>query len=373
MSHQSFNQEIVIKALLLGTLIALTLAVVPAWAVSEKPAAESSAAKKHKPVREHKLTRKHKVHKKHGTASKHRTARKHRVARKHRAAKTSPAVKGRQPVPQSAAKLIMTPELAVPRASATVAGASAVQPSAETPGGAASKAGAATAVSPPEAELSLIPYMPPVAVPYPAGVPVAAPPAPGAVPVPPVQARSINPYMPPVAMPYPAGVPVAAPPAPVAVLVPPHQPLPVNPYLQPGPFPPVAAGQPQGILFPAIAKTPLGQSIPATLSFLPNGLGNLPAVPSFADISAQLKNLVPVEVLALLPVDDGATHWPISFKTVYPTGDKPLWVLTLKCPTEAAFGVAPPPVKLVHVILTGAMDTINATGLLPVNLQQVCQ
>ncbi len=166
---------------------------------------------------------------------------------------------------------------------------------------------------------------------------------------------------------------VAAPAVPVPVIVPPFTPLPVNPYLQPNLPPAMAANQPQGFVLPAIARTPSGESIPSVLSYLPNGFAKLPATPTFNDITAQLKSLVPVELLALLPVDDGESHWPVSFKTVYPTGDKPLWVLTLKCPTEAAFGFATPPVKLVHVVLTSVMDGINNTGLLSVNLQQVCQ
>jgi hypothetical protein len=112
---------------------------------------------------------------------------------------------------------------------------------------------------------------------------------------------------------------------------------------------------------------------PGTLAVPPNAVGKLPDTPSFDSLTMQIKALVPPELLASLPSETGESHWPISWKTVYPTGEKPLWVLTLKCPTEAAFGVAPPPVKVVHVILTTAMDAINATGVFPVNLQQVCQ
>ena len=188
----------------------------------------------------------------------------------------------------------------------------------------------------------------------------------------PLATVTVSPLTPPVVVAAPVPAPV-----PMAVLVPPPplpvHPLPVNPYLQPNPFSPEAAKPPQGVFFPAIAKTPSGASIPAILSVLPNGIEGLPDMPSLSSITTQLKNLVPVQLLGLLPVDDGESHWPVSFKTVYPTGEKPLWVLTLKCPTEAAFGVAPPPVKLVHVILTTAMDGINSTGLLPVNLQQVCR
>jgi hypothetical protein len=253
------NEGIVIKALLLSTLIAFTLAITPAWGVSEIPTAKPSAAKKHK------VTKKHKVN------------------RQLEAAKTPLVVSAPQIVPQA----------------------------------------------------------------------------------------SINPYMP-VATPTMAAPVVTVPTVPLAVLVPPLHAPPVNPYLQHIPVPPVVTNQPQGVFFPAIAKTPSGESIPAAISFLPNGIGKPPEVPTFDDISAQLKNLVPIQLLALLPVNNGESHWPIAFKTVHPTGAKPLWVLTLKCPTEAAFGLTTPPVKVVHVILTTVMDGINSTAVLPVDLQQVC-
>ena len=183
---------------------------------------------------------------------------------------------------------------------------------------------------------------------------------------------SINPYLP-VATAAMAVPVVATPTAPAGVLAPPPNSQPVNPDPQPVLFHPTDTNQPQGVFFPAIGKTPSGELIPAVLSYLPDGFAKLPEVPSFSDISAQLRNLVPVELLALLPVNNGESHWPISWNTVYPTGARPLWVLTLKCPTEAAFGVAPPPVKLVHVALTAVMDGLNSTKLLPIDLQQVCR
>lgn len=142
-----------------------------------------------------------------------------------------------------------------------------------------------------------------------------------------------------------------------------------NPYLrsvvptQVAPTLPAPIAQPQKDPWTTIPPAPTG--IGPTL----NGIGIL-VTSLMPTLPPQLTGFLPV---SLLPGDPGASHLPISIKTVYPTGDKPLIVLTLKCPTEAAFGVAPPPVKLVHIILTAGMDSINATGLLPVNLQQVCQ
>lgn len=145
-----------------------------------------------------------------------------------------------------------------------------------------------------------------------------------------------------------------------------------NPYLQSvvptqvAPALPTPIAQPQKDPWTTVPPAPTG--IGPTL----NGIGILVTslMPTLPTLPPQLTGFFPV---SLLPGDPGASHLPISIKTVYPTGDKPLVVLTLKCPTEAAFGVAPPPVKLVHIILTAGMDGINATGLLPVNLQQVCQ
>jgi hypothetical protein len=60
-----------------------------------------------------------------------------------------------------------------------------------------------------------------------------------------------------------------------------------------------------------------------------------------------------------------------KIKTVYPTGEKPLKVITFKCPTEL-IGVTPPPVKILHEGVNLAMDGLNRSDLLPFNLQQVC-
>ena len=61
-----------------------------------------------------------------------------------------------------------------------------------------------------------------------------------------------------------------------------------------------------------------------------------------------------------------------TIKTVYPTGEKPLKVLTFKCPTEM-LGITPPPMKLLHEAVNLGMDAINKTNLLSFNMQQVCQ
>lgn len=59
-------------------------------------------------------------------------------------------------------------------------------------------------------------------------------------------------------------------------------------------------------------------------------------------------------------------------KTVHPTGEKPLVVLTFKCPTEA-IGITTPPIKALRELVNLSMEGVNRTNLLPFNMQQVCQ
>lgn len=74
----------------------------------------------------------------------------------------------------------------------------------------------------------------------------------------------------------------------------------------------------------------------------------------------------------LLPsIPDGQSILP-SIKKVYPTGEKPLVVLTFHCPTEL-IGITPIPTKLLHKGVDGVFDLVNTTNLLSFNLQQVCQ
>ena len=79
------------------------------------------------------------------------------------------------------------------------------------------------------------------------------------------------------------------------------------------------------------------------------------------------------DLRALLPSlpGDGQSFLP-SIKKVYPTGEKPLVVITFKCPTELV-GVTPPPVKLLHSAVDGSFQALNATDWLSFDLQQVCQ
>lgn len=60
-----------------------------------------------------------------------------------------------------------------------------------------------------------------------------------------------------------------------------------------------------------------------------------------------------------------------TFTKVYPTGEKPMVVVTFSCPTELA-GIDTPSTKILHGIFDLGFGAINATNLLPWTLQQVC-
>lgn len=72
-----------------------------------------------------------------------------------------------------------------------------------------------------------------------------------------------------------------------------------------------------------------------------------------------------------IPALNGQDLLP-TIKKVYPTGEKPLVILSFKCPTEMV-GVSTPPMKALHEIINYAFDGINKTNLLSFNMQQVCQ
>ncbi len=61
-----------------------------------------------------------------------------------------------------------------------------------------------------------------------------------------------------------------------------------------------------------------------------------------------------------------------QIKTVYPTGEKPLVVVALKCPTELV-GIDTPASAMMHTVVQAGMNLVNSTNLLSFNLQQVCE
>jgi hypothetical protein len=177
----------------------------------------------------------------------------------------------------------------------------------------------------------------PVAVPVLPAAPVVAVAAAAAV------AEAIAPAAAKISLPPPVAAQAAEPAvvAPVAKIAP----------VMPTPPKPVAAAN-NAYLFNSFAN--LQSFIPGNpISGISNAFSGLksllPAMPSLADES-------------ILP----------TIKKVFPTGEKPLYVLTFKCPTEL-IGIVPAPTKLLHWLVTSGMDAINSSDLLPFNMQQVCQ
>ncbi|MEW6678103.1 MAG: hypothetical protein AB1421_09295 [Pseudomonadota bacterium] len=118
-----------------------------------------------------------------------------------------------------------------------------------------------------------------------------------------------------------------------------------NPYL-PRPVPPVA----RQVFGPIQAAPDPGAVVP------PVDLGRV-----FSGLGAGIP-LLPESGRSILP----------TVKKVYPTGEKPLVVVSFKCPTEV-IGVTPPTIKLLHDMVDLGMEGLNRTDLLSFNLQQVCQ
>lgn len=81
----------------------------------------------------------------------------------------------------------------------------------------------------------------------------------------------------------------------------------------------------------------------------------------FSDIKLAMPQ-IPLFEQAILP----------KIQTVYPTGEKPLVVVTFKCPTELV-GIDTPSTLILHKAVNGGMDIINRSNLLAFNMQQVCQ
>lgn len=105
----------------------------------------------------------------------------------------------------------------------------------------------------------------------------------------------------------------------------------------------------------------------------PVGRASQPQAPTFLaklDPMQDLGNLFN-NVRSGIPLLNGQDLLP-TIKKVYPTGEKPLVILSFKCPTEM-IGVTPPPMKALHELVNFAFDGINKTNLLSFNMQQVCQ
>lgn len=101
-----------------------------------------------------------------------------------------------------------------------------------------------------------------------------------------------------------------------------------------------------------------GASLTASLTASP---APVPASRSASGFGLSLPH-VPLFEQAILP----------KIQTVYPTGEKPLVVVTFKCPTELV-GIDTPSTVILHKAINGGMDLINKSNLLAFNMQQVCQ
>ena len=132
-----------------------------------------------------------------------------------------------------------------------------------------------------------------------------------------------------------------------------------NPYL-PKRLPPPPQQVPQ-----AKAVTQFAQPVPSSVpSAPPESAGTSP----WNNLGSSLSGLA--NSLPILP-DSGRSILP-TVKKVYPTGEKPLVVVSFKCPTELV-GVTPPTISLLHSAVDLGLSGLNKTDLLPFNLQQVCQ
>lgn len=211
--------------------------------------------------------------------------------------------------------------------------------------------------------------------------------------------KSVNPYLPPPPMPWPVQQ-VAAPtvnpylasrapaPAAAAMAAPLSAPLiPSNPYLAvPMPAPAVnpasastnpylasaASAAPLSVPVEtytqhAVAVPQLAQPAPAVApspakAASPGLLASLDPKQGLSDLFGSVRNSIPLlNDQDLLP----------TIKKVYPTGEKPLVILSFKCPTEM-IGVTPPPMKALHELINLGFDGLNKTNMLSFNLQQVC-
>lgn len=147
---------------------------------------------------------------------------------------------------------------------------------------------------------------------------------------------------------------------------------------------------PQTALPSAVPMAATASVSPATAVAEPQVAATVPPVDSPPQVNPYLANRVPqgvaeagVPVAIPMPAVTGASpslpRLPIfeqsilpKIQTVYPTGEKPLVVVTFKCPTELV-GIDTPSTLILHKVVNGGMDVINKTNLLSFNMQQVCQ
>lgn len=121
---------------------------------------------------------------------------------------------------------------------------------------------------------------------------------------------------------------------------------------------PAPAQQPANPYMPRVNPYLVNQQPPAPVSAPAANMESAPASSGFKLSMPQ----IPLFEQSILP----------KIQTVYPTGEKPLVVVTFKCPTELV-GIDTPSTLILHKVVNGGMDVINKTNLLSFNMQQVCQ
>lgn len=146
----------------------------------------------------------------------------------------------------------------------------------------------------------------------------------------------------------PAALPVTTAPAPIAM-------QPARPAVSaPAPGNPYLAYQQEALAAPvAAARETPGRDAPR---------GNANPVSQYFNSFQLISPVRPPADQSILP----------TFKKVYPTGEKPLVVVTFKCPTELV-GITPLPTKALHGLVDLGMGALNSSNLLSFNMQQVCQ
>lgn len=128
----------------------------------------------------------------------------------------------------------------------------------------------------------------------------------------------------------------------------------------------VTAAAPTGNPYLAYRAATYNQAAPSLPPVAPAAPA-APAAQSGTQLVNQLRSFLPEPHLPSPDID----ILP-SVTKVYPTGERPMYVLTFKCPTELV-GITPPPTKALRWLISSGMDAVNSTNLLSFSMQQVCQ
>jgi len=114
-----------------------------------------------------------------------------------------------------------------------------------------------------------------------------------------------------------------------------------------------------------VTMAPATPVAPATEAITPAGWWQTPA-------NASVQAKVPTAT----PLNEASKGFGLgsilpTIKKVYPTGERPMVIVSFNCPTQA-LGITSPTTKAIRFILDSGFSAINSTDLLPWTLQQVC-